>query len=111
MHKRLIDLALLAAIGWATWAALPARAADEYGVDPMHSSVSFRIAHMNVGSVHGRFDKVSGKFVLDDADPSKSSFTFTLQTDSVDTNQPARDGHLRGGEFFDAKQFPTITFQ
>lgn len=108
MRTRWMSTALV--VGWAGLAALPALAADDYKVDPNHSSVSFKISHGNLSSVHGRFDKVSGQFTIDEADPSKSSFEFTLQTNSIDTNNPGRDRHLRSPDFFNADQFPSITF-
>jgi polyisoprenoid-binding protein YceI len=109
MRKRLLSTAIVALGSWLACSS-PATA-DEYKVDKMHSCVSFKISHMNMGMVHGRFNTIDGNFAVDDADPSKTAFTITLQTDSVDTNQQARDKHLRSGDFFNAQQFPTITFQ
>ena len=95
-----------------TLAAIPSiRAADNYGVDPMHTSVSFKIQHAGISYVHGRFNQVSGEFTIDKDDPSKSSYNLTIKTDSVDTNNSKRDAHLRSGDFFNVKQFPTITFK
>jgi polyisoprenoid-binding protein YceI len=87
------------------------QAADTYSVDPIHSSVSFQIEHAGVSYVHGRFNEVSGEFTIDKEDPSKSSISFSIKVESVDTNNKQRDGHLRSDSFFDAKQFPTITFK
>ncbi len=86
-------------------------AADDYRIDPIHSSVSFKILHMGLSYVHGRFNDLSGEFSIDPDDASKSSFTVTVKTASIDTNQKARDNHLRGPDFFNAKQFPTLTFK
>ena len=47
---------------------------------------------------------------VDEDDPAAGSVEVTVQAASVDTNNQKRDGHLRGGDFFDAGQFPTITF-
>src|SRR5262249_40110959 len=55
-------------------------------------------------------DAFSGEFTLDPADPSKSSFKMTIKADSVDTNNAQRDGHLKSGDFFNTKQYPTIDF-
>jgi len=54
---------------------------------------------------------VSGAFTIDKADPSKASFSLTLKTASVDTNNKKRDEHLQSPDFFNAKQYPTITFK
>ena len=91
--------------------AAPALAADNYKVDPVHSSLVFRSHHANVGYVYGRFNALSGQFALDEADPSKSSFSFEARADSVDTGQEKRDAHLKSPDFLNARQYPAITFK
>jgi polyisoprenoid-binding protein YceI len=86
-------------------------AADAFQVDTVHSSVLFRVKHMNVSYTHGRFNDVSGNFLLDEADPSKSVFDLTIKSESIDTASTKRDNHLKGTDFFNSKQFPTITFK
>jgi polyisoprenoid-binding protein YceI len=88
-----------------------ARAADTFTVDPVHSSISFMIPHQEISYIHGRFNQFSGKFVIDRADPSKSSFTLSIKVESVDTNNAKRDEHLRAPDYFNAKQFPDMVFQ
>ena len=88
-----------------------ARAADNYKVDPVHSSVVFKIYHFGVAPFYGRFNQPTGTIALDKADASKSSFTFELKTENVDTGNEKRDAHLKSPDFFDAKQFPTISFK
>jgi polyisoprenoid-binding protein YceI len=87
------------------------QAADTYTVDPVHSSVSFQVQHAGISYVHGRFNEMSGEFTIDKDDPSKSSIAFTVKTDSVDTNNKQRDGHLKSPDFFNVKQFPAINFK
>jgi len=87
------------------------RAADTYKIDPVHSSVMFRAKHVNTGYVWGRFRDVSGTFVLDEADPSKSSFTVAIPVDSIDSNNEKRNAHLKSPDFFNAAQYPTISFK
>jgi polyisoprenoid-binding protein YceI len=65
---------------------------------------------MGVSYIPGRFNEFSGNFTIDTSDPAKSSFSLTIKTQSVDTNNSKRDEHLRAPDFFNAKQFPTITF-
>jgi len=77
-------------------------------VDTVHSSVLFRIKHLNTSWTWGRFNDVKGTIVLDDAAPSVD---VTLTVDSVDTGNGKRDEHLEGPDFFGAKQFPTIAFK
>jgi polyisoprenoid-binding protein YceI len=77
----------------------------------MHSSVYFKISHIGLTDVFGRFNEFSGNFAIDPADASKCTFEMTIKTESVDTNNSKRDSHLRSPDFFNAKQFPTITFK
>jgi polyisoprenoid-binding protein YceI len=88
-----------------------ARAADVYAVDPVHSSISFKISHIGISNIHGRFDDFGGAFTIDKDDPAKSSFTLSIPVVTVDTNNVKRDEHLRNADFFNAKQFPLLTFQ
>lgn len=91
--------------------ALGARAADKYEVDPAHSSVSFKIEHSGISWIHGRFNDVAGEFLVDAEKPAASSFALTMKTESVDTANAKRDAHLASPDFFNAKQFPALSFQ
>jgi polyisoprenoid-binding protein YceI len=84
--------------------------ADDYVIDAAHSGVAFQISHLNLSYVHGRFDSFTGSFTLDSSEPARSSFNLNIKTESVDTNNGQRDTHLRSPDFFNAKQFPAITF-
>jgi polyisoprenoid-binding protein YceI len=88
-----------------------AQAADVYTYDGVHSSVSFKARHLGLSWIHGRFNDVSGTFSIDRSDPTKSSFTLTVQVASVDTANKLRDEHLLQADYFDAKQFPTLEFK
>ena len=92
-------------------AAESALAADDYAYDLVHSSVSFKARHLDISWIHGRFNEVEGKFSLDRETPAKSTFELTIKAESVDTANKARDEHLRQPDYFDTKQFPTITFK
>ncbi len=85
--------------------------ADDYALDAVHSGVTFKIAHAGVSWTYGRFNDVSGAFRLEPADPAKAIFVLNLKTDSIDTNNKQRDDHLKAPDFFNAKQFPLITFK
>lgn len=112
MQRHLSILAITLAAGTILCAGgKSASAADDYDYDLVHSSVSFKARHLGISWIHGRFNDVSGKFSLDRADPSKSTFALTIKTDSVDTANKARDEHLRQPDYFDTKQFPTIEFK
>ncbi len=86
-------------------------AADPFVVDPTHSSVVFKIQHAGISSIFGRFNEMSGDFMIDKQDPANSSFALNIKASSVDTNNAARDKHLRSPDFFNTKQFPALTFK
>ncbi len=88
-----------------------ALAADEFKIDPNHSSVNFAVTHAGVSTVVGHFTGFEGKILLDDKDVSKSSVNVTIKTASVDTANANRDNDLRSPNYFDAEKFPEITFQ
>lgn len=83
----------------------------KYEFDAAHSQIEFTVKHMMVSTVRGRFNKFSGDLDLDEQNPAASSVDFTIDVASVDTNQEARDNHLRSPDFFDIAQFPTITYK
>ena len=79
--------------------------------DNSHSNVSFSVKHMAIATVRGRFLTFEGSVTYDEADPSRSSATATMQAASIDTDWDQRDGHLRSGDFLDVERFPTVTFR
>ncbi len=101
----------LAAALFTTTAALPARAADTYKIDAVHSSVVFSAMHLGITNFYGRFNDVSGDVVFDKENPAKSSVNVTVPVESLDTHNAKRDQHLKSPDFFNAKQFPVITFK
>jgi len=92
-------------------AAAPIQAAENYSIDPAHSSVYFRIQHIGLSWVYGRFNTFSGSFAIDAEDAGKCSFEMKINSDSIDTNNKMRDNHLRSPDFFNVKQFAAITFE
>jgi polyisoprenoid-binding protein YceI len=77
-------------------------------IDAGHSSVVFRVKHMETAYFYGRFNKISGDLVLEE---KNGSVTIEIDADSIDTNSAPRDGHLKGPDFFNVKEFPKITFK
>ncbi len=91
--------------------ARPVPAADSYSIDPVHSSVAFRIKHMNIAPFYGQFDEMTGSVSFDAADPSKDSIQASIKVDSVNTHNDKRNGHLKSPDFFNAAKFPTMEFK
>lgn len=88
---------------------IPKAAVGSYDIDAVHSSVGYKIKHLDVAYHLGRFDKFSGEVVLG-ATAAESSVRITVDTESVSSGHPDRDKHLRNQDFFDVKQFPEATF-
>ncbi|MFT3888707.1 MAG: YceI family protein [Arachnia sp.] len=79
-------------------------------LDPTHSALSFITRHAMVTKVRGSFEQFEGKAVVDGSNPAATTLEVSIQTASVNTRNADRDAHLRSADFFDAEQFPTITF-
>lgn len=88
-----------------------ALAIDTYEVDPVHADVAFTVRHLVISNVRGQFKDFTANILFDEKDPSKSSFSGTIKTASLDTGNEKRDGHLKSAEFFDVEKYPEITFK
>jgi len=83
----------------------------KWSIDPMHSEVQFKVKHLVISTVTGFFKSFSGSVESDGEDFSDAKVEFSLDIDSIDTTQTQRDEHLKSAEFFDAAQYPHITFK
>ncbi len=84
--------------------------AATYQVDPVHSQVEFTVDHLMVFKVSGSFNDYQGEIIADPASRSIESATAAIKVASIDTREPKRDDHLRSADFFDAENYPTMTF-
>lgn len=104
--KRLFGSVLAAALLFAG-----AAHAETYEIDPAHAYAIFKIDHLGIAPSYGQFVKIGGSFDYDAAAPEKSSIKVEIDANSIFTGDKKRDDHLKGSDFFDTKQFPTVTFQ
>jgi len=79
-----------------------------WSVDSTHSVVEFKVKHMMISNLKGHFTRVTGTLLLNEADLTQSSVEAAIEIASIHTRDEGRDAHLKGAEFFDAEQFPTI---
>ena len=82
-----------------------------WNIDNSHTLVEFSVRHLMISTVKGRFGEVSGKVIANEADPTQSQIDVTINVASIDTREAQRDAHLRSADFFDAENFPALTFR
>ncbi len=82
--------------------------AGTYTIDPSHSSVGFEVRHMGIATVRGAFRRFHGTIDATGATPVLGG---SVEVASIDTGEEQRDGHLAAPDFFDAEQYPEITFE
>ncbi len=107
------SIGLFSGAGAASEAAGAAQASAggmNWNVDPAHSGVVFKIQHLGVSNQYGEFTKIAGKFSFDADHPESGSFKVTVPSESVFTNHPQRDQHVKAPDFFDVAKFPEIGF-
>jgi polyisoprenoid-binding protein YceI len=79
-------------------------------IDPTHSEVAFKVKHLVISTVTGYFRKFEGAAESASEDFNGASVTFSLDVNTIDTNQSDRDQHLKSADFFDTVSFPSIAF-
>ena len=82
---------------------------ETFNIDSVHSTAIFRVQHLGAGNFYGRFNELEG--TIDWDAEGGPSFDVSINIESVDSGNEALDKHLKNADFFDAKQFPTMTFQ
>lgn len=87
-----------------------ASAQTVWNFDKAHSSVHFTVKHMVISEVEGQFTKFNGEIKTTKDDFSDAKINFTVDVNSVSTENEKRDNHLKGADFFDVAKFPTMSF-
>lgn len=88
-----------------------AQTAKTWNVDKMHSSVKFSVSHLVISEVEGSFKIFDGSLVAAKEDFSDAKINFTVDVNSINTDNSNRDGHLKSDDFFNAEKFPSMTFK
>jgi len=81
-----------------------------WAIDPTHTEVQFKVKHLVISTVTGFFKKFSGAIESDGEDFDSATANFSLDINSIDTNQADRDKHLKSADFFAAEEHPTMDF-
>jgi polyisoprenoid-binding protein YceI len=86
-------------------------ATEMYTIDPLRSSLDFKVSYLWLGTMQGSFQKFKGKVVYDVDKSSLTSFEVIVQSDSIHTGDEKRDQQLKSEDFFNAAKFPTLIFK
>ena len=86
-------------------------ATTKWAIDPTHSEIGFKVKHMMFTNVSGTFAAYDATITTEDDNFENANFEFSANIDSISTNNLDRDNHLKSGDFFDADNFPKLTFK
>lgn len=84
--------------------------ATKWTIDPAHSDLQFKVKHLGVFTVAGNFKKFQGNAYSETGNFAGSKINLTIEADSIDTNHPDRDAHLKSADFFNTEKFPHVVF-
>lgn len=87
------------------------QATTTWKIDPAHSAAEFKVKHMMISNVKGKFSGLSGGLTLTEGDLNASTMEATVPVASLTTGDEQRDAHLKSADFFDAEKYPTLTFK
>ena len=86
-------------------------ALSSWKIDPSHSAAEFRVRHMMISYVKGKFSGLTGVLRLDENDYTHSNVEVSIPAATVSTVDDKLDAHLKDADFFDVEKFPTLTFR
>lgn len=81
-----------------------------WNLDPAHSEVTFKVKHLVISTVTGKFKSFSSTLSTEGDDFTTAQIAFDLDAASVETGMDMRDDHLRSDDFFNAEAFPKLKF-
>ncbi|MDA0986132.1 MAG: YceI family protein [Bacteroidetes bacterium] len=84
---------------------------SKWTIDATHSNIKFSIVHLMISEVEGNFKKFEGEVLSEKEDFTGSKVNFTIEVNSINTDNEMRDNHLKSDDFFSAQKYPTIKFE
>jgi polyisoprenoid-binding protein YceI len=108
MFRRMLLLGTVASAAALSFSAQAEMVA--YTVEPTHTAATWAIPHLGISIIRGRFDKTSGKVNLDQTGRA-GTVEITIEAASVNAGNKKFEDHLRSKDFFDAEQFPKVTYR
>lgn len=85
-------------------------AATNWNLDKSHSGVKFSVDHLVISETEGTFKVFDGKIVSPTADFNNAQISFSVDVNSINTDEPKRDAHLKSDDFFNAEKYPEMKF-
>jgi len=82
----------------------------KWTVDPTHSEIGFKIRHLMITNVSGKFEQFEAEVQTENEDFATAQIQATIKTASVNTSNLQRDEHLRNSDFFEVENHPDILF-
>lgn len=82
----------------------------KWNIDNSHSEIGFKVKHMMISTVKGHFDEYEASIETSDDIFKDAMFSFSAKIDSINTKNNDRDNHLKSDDFFNASEFPEMTF-
>jgi polyisoprenoid-binding protein YceI len=89
----------------------PAATSTTWSIDTFHSEILFKVKHLVITTVTGKFRNFKGKVETANADFSNAKIEFNADVNSIDTGAEGRDAHLKSPDFFDAEKYPELSFK
>ncbi len=83
----------------------------KWAIDPTHSEIQFKIKHLVISTVTGKFKEFSGSLEQEGDTFENAQVEFSANIDSIDTGVADRDGHLKSDDFFNAEKYPELIFK
>lgn len=104
---------LIAAMLLITPAGITSASAADYVIDVegMHAAINFRVKHVGISWLAGRFDKFDGSYTFDDENPAASKVVVNIDVRSVNSNHEARDKHIRESSYLNVEENPMAKFE
>lgn len=83
----------------------------KWGIDASHSEITFKVKHLVISTVTGKFKEFDASIESDNEDFEDAKIIFQASIESIDTGNEDRDNHLKSDDFFNASEYPKMTFE
>jgi polyisoprenoid-binding protein YceI len=82
-----------------------------WNIDPVHSNIKFSVTHLVISEVDGSFKTFTGTMTSKTPDFTGADIDFSVDVNSINTDNDMRDKHLKSDDFFNAEKYPKMTFK